>query len=275
MYSSFPNAWGFGGLVGAEPGAGEIRAVLNDLRAHCALGVRVRPNPLQHAAWAAGRPAGVTALERRAHAIDLSQGFEDVWTNGFSGRARNHVRRAERAGLTVEVDSTGRLVPVFYDLFVRSVERWASKQNEPLALARLRARRRDPLEKLQHMIADLDGAARLWMAYSGERPAAAILVLRGANAQYTRGVMDVEVAGPTRANYLLHRLAIEDACRSGCGTYQMGETGASRSLAQFKESLGAQPHDYAEYMSERVPFSAVGRGARTVAKRILGFRDHD
>jgi hypothetical protein len=275
MSASFPSAWGFGGLVGEDPGAGEIRSVLNDLRSHCGLGVRVRTNPLQHGAWTAGRPHGVTALERRAHAIDLREGFEHVWKDGFSSRARNHVRKAERAGLTVEVDATGRLVPVFHDLFMRSVERWAAKQREPLALARFRAGRRDSLDKLRHMVADLDGAGRLWIAYAGDRPAAGILVLQGANAHYTRGAMDVEIAGPTRANYLLHRLAIEDACRSGCATYQMGETGSSRSLAQFKESLGAEPHDYAEYVIERVPFTAMDRTVRTAAKRILGFRDHD
>jgi hypothetical protein len=271
--ASFPSAWGFGGLVGADPGAGEVRAVLADLRAHGRLGVRVRPNPLQHQAWEAGRPHDVIALARRAHAIDLSGGFDEAWSHGFSSRARNHVRRAERSGLRVEVDSSGRLVPVFHELFMLSVERWAAKQHEPVALARFRARRRDPVEKLQSMVADLRGAARLWVAYAGERPAAAILVLQGTNAHYTRGAMDVELAGPSRANYLLHRLAIEDACRAGCSTYQMGETGSSRSLAQFKESLGARPHSYAEYVAERLPLTAADRALRSAAKRVLRFRD--
>jgi lipid II:glycine glycyltransferase (peptidoglycan interpeptide bridge formation enzyme) len=223
----------------------------------------------------AGRPAKVAALERRAHAIDLRDGFDAVWKKGFSSRARNHVRKAERAGLTIEVDTDGRLVPVFHELFMLSVERWARKQHEPLALARFRARRRDSVDKLRHIVAELGGAARLYVAYAGERPAAAILVLQGANAHYTRGAMDVEIAGPARANYLLHRLAIEDACRNGCATYQMGETGRSASLAQFKESLGACPHDYAEYVIERVPFNAVDRGLRSAAKRVLRFKDHD
>lgn len=271
--ASFPNAWGFGGLVGPEPDALEIRAVLCDLRAHPGLGARVRPNPLQHEAWAAARPSGVLALERRAHAIDLSAGFDEVWQHGFSSRARNHVRRAERAGVRVESDAGGRLVPVLYELFMRSVERWAAKQHEPRALALFRARRRDPQEKLTAMVERLDGAARVWVAYVEDRPAAAILVLQGANAHYTRGAMDVELAGPARANYLLHRLAIEDACRAGCATYQMGETGTSRSLAQFKESLGARPYDYAEYVAERLPITAADRALRGAAKRVLRFRD--
>jgi hypothetical protein len=273
LAQSHPDAWGIGGLVGGAPRPAEVRAVLDDLRALPGLGARVRPNPLQGAAWAAGAPGGVTVLGRRAHAIDLREGFEHVWKTGFSSRARNHVRRAERAGLTIDVDDEGRLVPAFHALFMQSVERWAGKQNEPPALARWRARRRDSLDKLWHMVADMGGAARLWMAFSGGRPAAGILVLQGRNAHYTRGAMDAALAGPSRANYLLHRLAIEDACRRGSATYQMGETGTSRSLAQFKESLGAQPHDYAEYRVERLPITAADRALRRTAKSLLRFRD--
>ena len=273
--ASFPNAWGFGGLVGPDARVDEIQAILGDLRASGAASVRVRPNPLHHERWSAARPDGVLTVQRRAHAIDLSGGFDEVWSRGFSSRARNHVRRAERSGVTVELDTDGRLVGAFHDLFLRSVERWASRQHEPRALALWRARRRDSLEKMQRLLADLGGASRLWMASVDGRPAAGILVLQGTNAHYTRGVMDVELAGPRRANYLLHRFAIEDACRAGCRTYHMGETGGSRSLAQFKEALGAHAHEYSEYVSEALPFTSIDRGLRTAAKRILRFRDHD
>src|SRR4029450_9359463 len=105
------------------------------------------------------------------------------------------------------------------------------------------------------------------------RPLAAILVLLGANAHYTRGVMDQDLAGPTRANYLLHRLAIEDACAAGCAHYHMGETGSSESLAQFKTRFGARAHPYAEYHIERVPFTAADRLVRETGKRASGVRD--
>ncbi|HEY3020322.1 MAG TPA: GNAT family N-acetyltransferase [Solirubrobacteraceae bacterium] len=267
-------AWGFGGLVGPEPRADEVRAVLADLRASVPLSVRVRPNPLHADVWSAATPPGVVRLRRCAHVIDLQPGFDAIWKTGFSNRARNHVRRAERAGLTVELDEDGRRLPVFYELFMRSVERWARRQHEPLALARLRARHRDPIDKLRRLLADLGDASRLWVAWAQDRPAAAILVLQGTNAHYTRGVLDVDVGGPTRASYLLHRLAIEDACRAGCRTYHMGETGASRSLAQFKEAVGGRPHEYAEYVAEALPLTAIDRAARTAAKRVLRFRDH-
>lgn len=271
--ASLPAAWGFGGLVGAQPTEAEVRAVLLDLRESGAVRVRVRPNPLQHPTWAAAAPAGVLALARRAHAVDLSGGFDAVWQRGFSSRARNHVRRAERGGVTIERDTDGRLLEVFEELFRHSVDRWAQRQHEPRGLAHWRARRRDPPEKLSAVLTGLGGAGALWVARVGGRPAAAILVLQGRNAHYTRGVMDSQLAGPARANYLLHRAAIEQACADGCATYHMGETGASRSLAQFKEALGGRPHAYAEYVFERLPLTTADRVLRVAAKRALRFRD--
>src|SRR6185312_10384554 len=120
------------------------------------------------------------------------------------------VRKAERAGLTVECDTSGSLVPAVYELFEQSLERWGRQQHEPLALARWRGRRRDPVRKFDLMASMLGEACQIWVARLGGRPAAAIVVLllRGKNAHYTRGMMDKDLAGPTRANYLLHKLAI-------------------------------------------------------------------
>jgi hypothetical protein len=82
-----------------------------------------------------------------------------------------------------------------------------------------------------------------------------------------------ELAGPVRANYLLHRVAIEDACRAGCRTYDFGESGESAALAQFKTRFGARPVPYQELVVERLPLTAADRLARSAVKRVIGFRD--
>jgi hypothetical protein len=69
--------------------------------------------------------------------------------------------------------------------------------------------------------------------------------------------MDTEVAGRTQPNYLLHARAIEAACDAGCRYYHMGETGQSKSLAQFKSRFGASSRDYSEYRIERLPLTAI------------------
>jgi hypothetical protein len=272
--ASFPPGWGIGGIVasdGVRPA--DAAAVFADLAARSVVRTSLRPNPLEAKVWSAARPPGAVAIPRLAHVLALEGGFGSVWKERFTGTARTAVRKAERSGLTVELDTSGRLVSVLYELFERSLERWAGQQHEPRALARWRAHRRDPLRKFELMARTLGEACRVWVAWAEGQPAAAILVLQGTNAHYTRGMMDKDIAGPTRANYLLHQLAIEDACNAGCRHYHMGETGSSSSLAQFKTRFGALPHEYAEYHLERLPITALDRQARQVVKRIIGFRD--
>jgi hypothetical protein len=85
--------------------------------------------------------------------------------------------------------------------------------------------------------------------------------------------MDAELAGPTRANYLLHQYAIREACETGCRYYHFGETGRSSSLAFFKTRFGADAHAYSEYRLERLPLTPVDRRLRGIAKRLVGFSD--
>lgn len=274
LEASLPNAWGIGGVI-ASGGASteEVAAVFNELASRRGLRTSLRPNPLLADRWAAARPPGAVAVPRLAHVLDLEGGFARVWKQRFTGNARTAVRRAERHGLTVERDVSGRLIPVFHELFERSLERWAAQQHEPARLALWRGRRRDPIGKFRSLASAVADGLRIWVAWQDGRPAAAIVVLQGANAHYTRGAMDKDLAGPTRANYLLHRLAIEEACGAGCRHYHMGETGGSESLAQFKTRFGARPYPYAEYHLERFGLTALDRGARRVIKRVIGFRD--
>jgi hypothetical protein len=53
----------------------------------------------------------------------------------------------------------------------------------------------------------------------------------------------------------------------------LGGTGASVSLAHFKERFGAIPVDYAEYRLERIPYTRYDRALRGAAKSALRFRD--
>jgi lipid II:glycine glycyltransferase (peptidoglycan interpeptide bridge formation enzyme) len=233
----------------------------------------LRPGPLDAGAWALAAYSSTAVVPRVAHVLELDGGFERVWKTRFTGRARTSVRKAERSGLSVERDTSGKLVPVAYELFERSIDRWASQHHEPLALARWRHRHRDPIRKFELIAETLGEACRIWVAWRGTKPAAAALVLQGANASYARGMMDKDLAGPTCANYLLQRLAIEEACESGCRYYDMGETGRSDALALFKTSFGARPYPYAEYQIERIPITRFDRCARRLVKRVVRFRD--
>lgn len=273
--ASLPPAWGIAGLLAARPPTvAHIAVVARDLRDRRVLRTAVRPNPRRGEAWASACPAGVTVIGRRAHVLDLDGGFDHVWSARFPSRTRGKMRKAERAGVTIERDTSGRLMPAFYDLYLRSVTRWAGRQHEPAALAHWRAARREPLERLERVARTLGPRCQLWMASLDGTPVAGIIVLRGANsAHYTRGAMHAELAGPVEANYLLFRHAIQDACNDGVRRLHMGESGTSSSLAFFKERFGAVAYDYAEYRFERMPLTRTDQLARRAVKRLIGFTD--
>ncbi|MFN8052384.1 MAG: GNAT family N-acetyltransferase [Acidimicrobiales bacterium] len=273
---SMPDAWGFGGLVGADLDARAVAAVLADLAELRSMWVRVRPTPTHAQTWhdGAALAGGTIEIAKRAHVLELDGAtHDDIFTSRFASSCRRAVRSAEKAGLTVEVDTDGRLVSVFYSLFQRSVDRWATSQHEPKALARLRAARRDPMEKFDAWAGALDGACRILVARRGDVPIAALIVLQGTNAHMTRGAMDRELVANDRPNELLMWHAIRDAIDAGCHSFHMGESGNSESLARYKEKYGARPIDYAEHRIERVPGTAVGAASRSAVKRVIGFRD--
>ena len=270
---SYPPAWGIGGLVGKDLDATAVRAVLADLRSLPAARVSLRPDPTSAAIWAeAVCDTGITVVPRRAHVVDLTAG-RDAVSRRLSSSTRRGIRLAEKRGVTIRSDRAGRLLPIYYDLFLRSVDRWAAQQHEPRPLAHWRARRRDPLEKLYAMADRLDGAMCVSIADVDGVPAAGNITLFGRTAHYTRGAMDRELAGPSRANHLLMWTTVVAACDAGCSALHLGESGDSARMATFKERFGAESVPYAEYRIERVPVTSADRVARGLVKKVLRFRD--
>jgi hypothetical protein len=271
---SMPSGWGMGGILTAQRGRiADMAAAFDDLARLPFAHITIRPNPRVGALWAAAAPATVKTEPRRAHVLDLTGGFGQVWSTRFAKATRSRVRHAERAGVVVERDTSGRLVPVFHALLRQSIERWAAQQREPLMLAHWRARRRDPLEKFQAIARMLGDAAQVWVAWVGGEPAAASLVLRYGNVNDARNAMNKELAASTGANDLLLKMSIEDACDAGCRYYHLGESGASKGLADFKERFGAVAYPYAEYYFDRLPVRRLDRLLRVSVKKLVGFRD--
>ncbi|MFJ9723872.1 GNAT family N-acetyltransferase [Streptomyces sp. NPDC101209] len=272
---SWPGEWGIGGPVSSGAvGPREARAVFDDLARLPALRVGVRLRPEDAEVWTRAVPAAFQEDRHTVHVLDLEGGFGTVWERRFHQSTRRGVRRAERSDVDVEVDRTGRLVPEFYQLFEQSIVRWAARQHEPLALARWRRRRAFPRERLQAVADLLGGSCAIWVARRAGEPAAAIVVLRhGHHAKLWHGAMNRDLAHPVRANQLLHRLAIDDACAAGCLRYDFGGSRQGASLAAFKEGFGAELLVSPRYYRERLPVSAVDRALRTAAKRVIRFKE--
>lgn len=271
--ASMPPAWGMGGVLAErEPDEADMAEVIADLAAGRALTTRIRPDPLQAGLWAGAAAAGATALPGTAHVLDLEGGEERVWA-GLHKDVRRQVRKAERCGVRVERAGGARLIPVYERLAALSVRRWAAQQHEPAALARWRARRREPPGRWARVAEALGEACTVWVASHEGRAAAAFIVLRGANASDTRGAMDKELAARTCAGAALQWAAIRDACRAGCRWYHLGESAPGSPLARWKERFGARPVPYATLRFERVPVARADALARGAVKRMIGFRD--
>lgn len=272
---SMPFGWGTGGLVSSRGHASpqEVAAVLTEVVAQRALVFGVRPSPTTAGVWAASVPDSVVQTRHMTQSVDLAGGFDAVWSR-VAATVRSHCRKAERKGVTVERDDTGRLVAVFDALYRKSVERWAHQQHEPLWLARCRAGRRDPPEKFQTVARLLGSQCRVWVAWRDGAPLAALVILvHGQHSSMWRGAMDKEAARGTGATELLHRSAIAEACAEGHRYYHLGDSAPSSPLACTKQKLGASEVHYAGYRFERVPLTAVDRFLRGQVKRVIGFRE--
>ena len=270
-----PHGWGMGGLLSSsEIYPEDITAIFEDLRQNALVRTSIRPNPRQGDLWEAGRPDWVTAVPRYAHIIELSENFDDIWMGKMSKKMRKTVRKAERhPQLTAEWDNTGRLIPTFYDLLLKSIDQWSAQQNEPLWLAHWRGKRRDPYEKFVKIAERLGPMCRVYMAYRDGVPVASSITLQGANVNDSRGAMDKGLAGQTGANYMIQKLAIEEACKAGCRYYHLGESSPNSGLAQYKERFGAVGHPYFQYHIEKLPITKADKQLRTFVKNMIGFKD--
>ncbi len=253
---SLPAAWGTGGLVAAGTVRPEdIMTVWRDLLTQRAAGIRIRPETLTAEAWdAAQAPPSVRVTRPTKHVIDLDGGFESVWAQRFKGKARTHVRKAERAGLVVEWDSSGRFVQEYYDLYRGWTSRRAGEQGLPKSLM---LRRAEPLLKYRAVAEKLGVACRIGIARLDEEPIAAIITLiHGTYANCWRTCSNKELSAPVCANNLLQRFAIEYACKAGCRYYDMGWS-PTASVADFKRNFGALPREFPVYTFDRLPLTQM------------------
>ena len=272
--ASWPRQWGNGGPIceDGQVSAAEAEAVLADL-ARSTLGVAVRLPEGPGGPWLAAA-RGYRVEDRGGHVLDLAGGFGEVWSHRFRGTARTAVRKAERAGVEVEVDRSGQALPVFFDLYEKSIRRWSAMQHEPVALTRWRTMRVTSPRMMDAVAGHFGQGFEIWVARMQGKPIATIVVLRsGPNAKYWRGAMDKELATPVRANEYLHSLAIEAACLDGCRRYEMGQTRPGSPLAAFKEKLGATQQPGYTLRAEHLPLDATRRRARDAVKSLIGFRD--
>jgi Acetyltransferase (GNAT) domain len=247
---SMPPNWGYGGIISSgRIDADDVATVLPDLLAAKAGRTIVKPGPLSGAAWN-GVPAQ-SRIPHLVHVVDLRGGFAHIWSKRFSSGARNKIRKAEKAGVEIAWDTTGRLLRPHYDLYLRWARRRATDHGLPVALALRLARRREPYRRFEAVARRFGDRCRIGVAWIGGEAAASTIILRnGVHAHYWRSAIDRDRAARTYANHLLLASALEEAAGFGCEYFHMGESGGVESLMQFKEHVGGERRRYDEYRFE-------------------------
>ncbi|MGH3788036.1 MAG: GNAT family N-acetyltransferase [Pseudonocardiaceae bacterium] len=275
IFESPPQGWGLGadasGFLseGGPASPVQTRALIEQTRRHPGLRTRVMVGGDDAAIWASVAPATTYSTTRTAQVLDLRGGFSTVWSERFTSKVRSNARKAERRGVAVESDNTGRLVPVFDVLYRSSVDRWAQERGHPSSLMRWRAQRIEPQSKFATVARRMGERCTVWIAWRGGEPLAGIFVLtRGPRVTYWRGAMDKERARGTGANELLHRYAIESACADERQSYDFGLY-QTEELKRFKSTFGAQEVPVHAYFFERFPTAAAEAKCYNAAKHAV------
>jgi Acetyltransferase (GNAT) domain len=256
---SFPNEWGHGGIFArGHVRAEDVATVLPDIVAPGAGRTIVKPGPFMDAAWRAA-PARVR-VPHVVHLVDLRSGFSGLWSKRLSSGTRNKVRKAEKSGVEIEWDTTGKLIGDHYRLYLDWTRRRARERNIPSRVALTLARRREPLAVDLAVAGRFGERCRVGIARIAGEPVASMIVLRsGSHANWWRSASDRERMGRSYATYLLLAGALEDAAELGCDHFHMGESGGVASLVEFKEHFGGDRRDYQELRFEPAIAVAAAR----------------
>ncbi len=264
LAGDYPAGFGHGSLL-ATGGlrSGDVAAVVSDLQG-LDLSVRIGGGHHTSSQWSAGLLPGVTEIPRRVDVIPLTTDYEEYLTRTIRRGTRQNVAKAARQGVEIERDTTGRLVPVFYDLYLSWVERWIPRSGLPAPVARRSALRQEPYEKFETVARRLGESCRVFVAWHrGRAVAACINLVHGEHAIGWRSYSIKELAGPVGANTATQIAGIRDAIESGCRSFDLGQSGDVSNLQSYKSSLGAL---HRQVVDLRIEPTAVAR-ARTLADR--------
>ena len=275
VFASPPRHWNLGadasGFLSEDGSASphETSALIQEIRRHSGLRTRIVVGGDDARVWAVAAPDTMYSIDRTAHVLDLYGGFSTVWSKRFTSKVRSNSRKAERRGVVVESDDTGRLIPVFDRLYRLSVDRWAQERGQPVMLMRWLRQRQQPQHAFATVARMLGAQCTVWIAWRQGEPIAGIINLtRGSRVTYWRGAMDKERCCGTGANELLHRCAIEAACADERRSYDFGlsQTG---DLKKFKATFGTTEVPVHMYYFERIPTAAAEEKCYGAAKRTI------
>jgi hypothetical protein len=191
-------------------------------------------------------PRGSTVAMEECRLVSLERGFDAVWNDEWSSKRRQLARRGLDAGVVARSLETEDDVRRFHAIYAAESRAWGGVHPYPERL-------------FLELFGRRGGEAVFWGAFlQGELLGGHIDFYYGDMAQAWQGGMSERARG-LETGAILIKSAMEEACRRGCRTFNLGSSGGNRGILFFKESLGGREHRY-PIVSARKRWWALVRG---------------
>jgi hypothetical protein len=179
------------------------------------------------------------------HILDLTLGFERLWTESFSPTNRNKVRKAEKRGIQIADETDAGLADTYYDIYAAASEKWGYAT---------------PPYPRNLFAALLDsGEAELWLAREDGEAVAGSILLRGTSDILYWSTATLPGKQGLAPNNALLSGAIQTACERGVRYLDFGASAGLPGVQKFKESFGAQAVDYSAIDVRSLRYRALER----------------
>ncbi len=183
-----------------------------------------------HGGAGSSPPAVGRVTHSYTHKLDLTLGYDALWTESFSSACRNKCRKAMRAGIEVHRDAGQEAVDAYYILYAAAARRWG--YSEP------------PYPRRLFEVLLGSEAAELWLAHLEGRVIAGALMVRGSDDLTSFSTAYDREHAAYGAGNLVTSVAVKSACERGIAYHDMGASLGLRDVEVFKEAFGAGRHGF-------------------------------
>jgi CelD/BcsL family acetyltransferase involved in cellulose biosynthesis len=190
-------------------------------------------------------PAGWRRTER-TRILDLTPGFERLWTEVFGGKLRTKWRRAEKLGVEVTREEGEATAREAERLYRSQAEAWSRHTPFPASL-------------FVHLAEAGPERVEFWIARRDGRVVSVQIVLRHGGRAVSWATLNAPEARDLRAGVLATGAIIQAACRRGDRSFNFGSSRDLSSVDSFKASFGGDERSYPSLLHEAAWFRPLHR----------------
>ena len=225
IFGTFTSSMPFVNYGGVLADSMEAERALLERAVHETARVRGRHLELRHTRQ---HFAGLTPKRHKvAMELRLEPTVDAQWT-ALDRKVRNQIRKAEKSGLTCEVDGA-RLLPEFYQVFARNMRDLGTPVYSRQWFA--------------EVLKAFPDTTQIVMVRHGGRPVAASLVHRYRDRVEVPWASALRESNPLCANVLLYWQMLRTAIDTGARTFDFGRSTPGEGTFHFKRGWGAEPRE--------------------------------